>query len=246
MEANTRRRTGDEVEIPGDYQYRALHEGNAVQRFWHQTKQVTIARYLPPLPDHLVLDVGCGSGVIADFLANSGASVIGIDGSEAAITFARQTFNRPNLRFEQGLVDRTFTIPRPANAIYCLEVIEHIYPDQAADMLRVFRGHLAPGGRVYLTTPNAHSFWPVLEKLLDASGKAPAMGDAQHVAAYSRRRLAQLCAETGFVVERLVTTSLFAPWLAPLSWTLARGVNAVETGSPFGCILVCVARKDGH
>ena len=238
------RRSGDSIAIPGDYQFRALHEGNAVQRFWHHTKQLTIARYLPPRPGELVLDVGCGSGVIADFLARSGTTVIGIDGSEAAVAFARATFARDNLRFQQGLVDGDFVVPRPVDTIYCLEVIEHVYLEQAIDMLRVFRSHLAPGGRVYLTTPNAHSPWPAIEWLLDFFRLAPHLAGDQHVAAYSGRVLADLCRKAGFTVERIVTTSLFAPWLAPISWKLATAVHALETGGPFGCILVCVARKD--
>jgi 2-polyprenyl-3-methyl-5-hydroxy-6-metoxy-1,4-benzoquinol methylase len=237
------RRLGDERAIPGDYQYRALHAGNAVQRFWHYNKQLTIARYLPSRPADLVLDVGCGSGVIADFLAQSGAAVIGIDASAAAIEFASRTFCRENLRFEKGLVDRSFEIPRPADAIFCLEVIEHVHPEQALEMLRIFHSRLAPGGRVYLTTPNARSAWPVLEWLLDTFGLAARMAGEQHVAAYSRRTLARLCEQAGFTIERLVTTCLFAPWLAPLSWRLAVSTHRLETGSPFGCILVCVARK---
>lgn len=239
------RRSGDRVAIPGDYQFRALHAGHAAQRFWHCNKQLTIARYLPPQPGELVVDVGCGSGVIADFLARSGADVIGIDASEAAVAFARQTFRRDNLRFERGLVDQGFDVPRPASSIYCLEVIEHIYRAQALEMLRVFHSRLAPGGRVYITTPNAHSAWPVLEWLLDTFGLAPQMAGDQHVVAYSRGTLARLCQEAGFTIERLITTSLFAPWLAPLSWKLALATNAVETGWPCGCVLVCVARKAG-
>ena len=246
MEVPAGRREGDLIAIPGDYQFRALHDGNAVQRFWHHSKQWTIARYLPPAAGQLVLDVGCGSGVISNFLAESGASVIGIDSSESAITFARKTFPGRNIYFERGLVDRDFDIPRPASSIYCLEVIEHIHTHQAVEMLRSFRSKLEPGGQVYLTTPNAHSAWPAIEWLLDKTGLAPRMAGEQHVTAYTRRSLAALCTQTGFRVERLVTTNLFAPWIAPVSWKLARALNDLETGSSFGCILVCIARKDGE
>jgi 2-polyprenyl-3-methyl-5-hydroxy-6-metoxy-1,4-benzoquinol methylase len=241
----TERRSGDRIAVPGDYQFRSLHEGHAAQRFWHFNKQRTVARYLPARPGQLVVDVGCGSGVVSDFLAQSGASVIGIDGNDAALTFARQTFRRENLRFEKGLVDRDFQLPRPADAIYCLEVIEHIYPAQAAEMLRVFHRRLAPGGHIYLTTPNAHSMWPALEWMLDTFQLVPSMAGHQHVAAYTRGTLARLCEESGFIIEHLVTTCLFAPWIAPISWKLALATDRLETGSRLGCLLVCVARKRG-
>ena len=113
------RRTGDTVAVDGNYQYRALHEGNAIQRYWHENKQRTIARLLAPVPGDLCLDVGCGSGVVSDYLASGGAEVIGIDGNREAIAFARETFDRPNLTFREGLVDEDFHVDRPVDKIYC-------------------------------------------------------------------------------------------------------------------------------
>jgi 2-polyprenyl-6-hydroxyphenyl methylase/3-demethylubiquinone-9 3-methyltransferase len=245
VEGGPLRRTGDDVAIEGGYQHRALHEGNAVQRFWHLNKQLTIARYLPPRPGTFVVDAGCGSGVVADFLARGGATVVGLDASPDAVAFARRTYARPNLSFEVALADEAFRFARPADAVYCLELLEHLYPEQAAQVLRAFRAGLAPGGRLYLTTPNAHSPWPVLEWLMDALRLAPHMAGDQHVAQYTRRSLRVLCESAGFVVERLDATLLLAPWLAPLGLGLARRVNELETGRGPGCILVCVARREG-
>ena len=78
---NAPRRTGDTIAIDGAYQYRALTEGNPVQRFWHEAKQLVIDRFLPPEPGDFVMDVGCGSGVIANHLAEQGAEVIAVDGN---------------------------------------------------------------------------------------------------------------------------------------------------------------------
>jgi 2-polyprenyl-3-methyl-5-hydroxy-6-metoxy-1,4-benzoquinol methylase len=237
------KRTGDLIAIDGSYQYRAFHEGSAIQRFWHLNKQLTIARYLPPRPGELVLDVGCGSGVVSEFLAQSGATVIGIDANESAIAFARRTFTRPNLSFSLGLVDEAFRAPRAVDKIYCMEILEHVYVDQGRRVLEVINASLAPGGAVYITTPNKLSAWPAIEWLMDALDLAPKMGGDQHVARYSLASMRRLCQEAGFAIETLTTTCLFAPWLAPLGWDLARRVNTVETGSRLGASLVCVARK---
>jgi 2-polyprenyl-3-methyl-5-hydroxy-6-metoxy-1,4-benzoquinol methylase len=214
-----------------------------VQRFWHYNKQLTIDRYLPPHAGELVLDVGCGSGVVSDFLAASGATVIGIDANESAIAFARETYNRPNLSFVVGHADDEFPIPRAVDKIYCLELLEHVYPDQAQQLMRRFHASLAPGGCVYATTPNQHSAWPLIEWLMDSLQLAPTMAGDQHVAQYAAQSLRLVCERAGFAVETLATTCLVAPWLAPLSWRLALRVNRMETGAPLGCILVCVARK---
>src|SRR5262245_11903089 len=161
-------RTDDGVyPVKGDYQYVALHEGPAAQRFWHYNKQLTIERYLLPQRGQLVLDVGCGSGVVSDFLAATGARTIGIDASRDAVAFASRTFLRSNLSFRCGMADETFSVEEPADAIYCLEMIEHIHTHQAREMLRAFCAALKPGGRLYLTTPNGYSFWPLIEWVMD-------------------------------------------------------------------------------
>lgn len=239
-----RHRTGDVAKIPGSYQYDAVTKGNPVQRFWHTNKRVVIERYLAPDPSDFILDVGCGSGVISDFLAESDATVWGIDGSRDAIEFASKTFNKANLSFHQGLVDESFRIDRPVDKLYCLEVLEHIYLEQGRQMLGNFHRALRPGGAVFLTTPNYRSLWPLIEWTLDTLKWVPQLIDDQHVTKYHRTKLRDLAKSSGFIVERIATTCFVAPWLAPLSWRLADKVNAIETGRLFpGSILVAILRK---
>ena len=241
----SRRKTRDAVRISGDYQYRALTEGNAVQRFWHFGKQLSIERFLPPNRSDRVLDVGCGSGVISAFLAERAADVIGIDGNEAAIAFARTQFQAPNLRFERKLVDEEFDVHKTVDKIYCLELIEHVYPAQTRKMLGFFHSILAEDGSVFITTPNYSSPWPVIEWFMDRLKLAPRMEGHQHVARYNMRKLKNICEKAGFTVEAIATTCFSGPWLAPLSWNLALRINAVETGWRFipGCVIICVLKK---
>ena len=239
------RKTHDTVRIEGAYQYRAITEGNAVQRFWHLTKQLSIERFLPPGRSDRVIDVGCGSGVISGFLAERSADVVGIDGNEAAIEFARTQFKAANLRFEHTLIDEDFGVRESVDKIYCLELIEHVYSAQARKMLGYFHSILADEGSVFITTPNYSSPWPVIEWLMDSFKLAPRMEGHQHVERYSPPKLKQVCEEEGFTVETMATTCFAAPWLAPLSWNLALKVNAVETGWRFipGCVIICVLKK---
>ena len=245
-----KRRTGDTIEIPGDYQYKAVRTGNAVQRFWHGNKMQAISTLLPPLPGDVVLDVGCGSGVVSDFLAERGADVCAIDASPAAVEFAARTYPRANLRFHVGLVDEEYTsVARGSvDKIYCLEVIEHVYALQATEMLRLFLALLKPDGHVFLTTPNFHSLWPLIECAMDRCKLAPEFVREQHVVHFGIRNLKALCEDVGFLVDRVRTTCFLAPWLAPLSRWLADRVGRWElrTGQPFGSIIVLVLRKPGQ
>ncbi len=240
-----KKRTGDTVKISGDYQYKALTQGNPVQKFWHYNKQISIKRYLPPSPTDLVMDVGCGSGVITSFLGESGAKVIGIDGNPEAINFATDRFSRPNVEFRLGLVDNDIDVSQLIDKIYCLELIEHIYINQAREMLETFLKILKPGGKVFLTTPNYRSMWPLIEWSMDKLGLSPPLAEHQHVEFYHKNKLERLCTEVGFEVELTATTCLIAPWLAPVSWSLARRMDALETRLPFylGSILIVVLVK---
>jgi len=239
------RRTGDTVAIGGDYQYRALTEGGAVQRFWHYSKQLAVARYLPVQPGQRVIDVGCGSGVISAYLAGRGAEVLGVDSNPQAIEFAAAKFATQNVTFRLALVDEAFRADWPADRIYCLEVIEHVYADQARSMLRTFHSLLAPGGKVLVTTPNYASAWPLIEWVMDTFALAPPMRRYQHVQRYNRWKLRKLCIDAGFEVERIASYCFLAPWLAPLSWTAAEKAAALEARADLGLgsILACVLAK---
>ncbi len=244
---NAPRRTGDTIAIDGAYQYRALTEGNPVQRFWHEAKQLVIDRFLPPEPGDFVMDVGCGSGVIANHLAEQGAEVIAVDGNPDAIAFARKQFSSEKIQFVNGLVDELFEAGRPVDKIYCLEVIEHIYYEQVVKMLRAFHALLKPGGQVFLTTPNYASLWPVIEFACDKLQKTATMRGEQHVCHFTPGRLRNVCREAGFGVEHLASFCLAAPWIAPLGQGFARRIHNIEVALPVkaGSILLATLRKVG-
>jgi 2-polyprenyl-3-methyl-5-hydroxy-6-metoxy-1,4-benzoquinol methylase len=239
-----RKRHGDTVAIDGGYHYRALTEGPAVQRYWHALKLRYIECFCLPEPADVVVDIGCGSGVIADFLAQHASHVTGIDANERAIEFARNTFTRPNLvwlnrpaeeiEFDRGSVDK----------VYCMELIEHIREDQADKLLLTCHRMLRPSGRLFLTTPNYRGLWPVVEFTMDKLRLAPQMAGEQHVAHYSRKRLKQTLEKAGFIVRTLRSFSTFAPFFA--FWpSVAKRLDTFELRHdlPFGNILLAVAEK---
>jgi 2-polyprenyl-3-methyl-5-hydroxy-6-metoxy-1,4-benzoquinol methylase len=240
----TERRTGDAAAIAGDYQHRALTSGSAVQRYWHQCKLELLQWFWTPARGARVLDLGCGSGVVSDALARAGARVTGVDASPAAIAYARATFGRDGVAFREGVADALDLEPASFDAAVCLEVVEHVHAHQAADLLAGLRRVLRPGGELLLSTPNYRGLWPLIEWAADRFGGVARMDADQHVTRFHRKRLRRFLEDAGFAVVRLRTFSTVAPFAAPLSRGLARGLDRIErrVDLPFGSILVALAR----
>lgn len=240
------RRTGDAVEIAGDYQHRARSKGFVVQRFWHAEKERMIREFSAPQRGERVLDVGCGSGVITDVLASSGASTTGVDGNLRAIDYARRTFVRDGLDFRCALVEDLGEAPGSVDRIYCLEVIEHLYEPQVHELFRQMHALVKVGGTLTLTTPNFRGLWPAVELVLDTLRLVPHLAGDQHVSKFNRRSLRSALERAGWKVERLVTFSTFAPFLSVFGWKPALWVAERETSwsLPFGNVLFTIAKKE--
>jgi 2-polyprenyl-3-methyl-5-hydroxy-6-metoxy-1,4-benzoquinol methylase len=240
------RRLGDDISIEGGYQHRARTRGFVIQRFWHAEKERVLRRFALPSPGERVLDVGCGSGVIADFLAAQGALTTGVDANPAAISYAREHFRRPNLEFRVGYVEDLDFEPASIDGIYRLEVIEHLYIPQARALLGRLRSLLKPGGRLVVTTPNYRGLWPLIEWILDRLKVAAPLAQHQHVSHFHRRMLAALLRDTGWTIQTLATFSTFAPFVSVAGWTLAERVARLEEAAnfPFGNIILAVARRE--
>jgi len=102
-----------------------------------------------------VVDMACGEGYGYDVLARSAASVVGVDANPEAHDHARLRYQRPSLRFERDLVE---TFSEPCDAVVFLQTIEHVQDPGA--ILDHFKSMLAPGGTVYVSTPNLLTLAP--------------------------------------------------------------------------------------
>lgn len=104
-----------------------------------------------------VLDMACGEGYGSAVLARRAIDVVGLDGNPEAYEHARLRYTRRGLRFERGLVE-TFGEPGAYDVVVFLQTIEHVQ-DPAA-VLAHLKGLLAPGGQLYVSTPNLLTLAP--------------------------------------------------------------------------------------
>ena len=222
-----KRREGDAIHIRGDYQARALQSDRAAQRFWHEAKFRLIERIAMPGKHERVLDAGCGSGTISYFLSQHAGAVVGIDSNPSAIAYASDAYKAPNLQFRLGQFDDLMG-EKPFDKIYSIEVVEHLYEDQVADVLSLFYKLANPGAQLFITTPNYRSAWPIIEWLLDRFGLVAKLDEAQHVTHFTKRRLVAMCERAGWTVRHTGTFNGLAPFLAPFSRRLALGLEQIE------------------
>ncbi|MFT7619342.1 MAG: 2-polyprenyl-3-methyl-5-hydroxy-6-metoxy-1,4-benzoquinol methylase [Planctomycetota bacterium] len=246
-QSDVSRRMGDEIQIEGDYQHRAITSGPPIQRHWHQSKLELLDWFFTPKSGLKALDVGCGSGVISDGLGKRGLEVTGVDANKAAQEYASKTFGRDHVRFLLGYLDELELPESTFDVATCLEVIEHVYPPQIEKLLGDLARLLKPGGRLLITTPNYRGLWPMIEWAADRFASTADMDVDQHVTRIHRKMLRGFLEAAGFEVEKMRCYCTFAPFAAPISQGLAkmvdRGERAIDL--PFGSLLAAVARVPG-
>ena len=94
-----------------------------------------------------VLDIGCGSGALAKFIAKD--NYLGIDIDETSLKLAKQDY--PEHKFTNNYDDATETY----DSIVALLLIEHL--DNPGDFLKLCSEKLSKDGRIILTTPHPKS-----------------------------------------------------------------------------------------
>lgn len=199
-------------------------------------KRVGLVRAL--LPSGLVLDVGCGTGLLAAQLQAAGYHVVGVDLAPAMLGAARRrglaavfAAHSTALPFPDGAFDLALTVA----TLHHLETPERVAAT-IGELARVVR----PGGLVLLWDHNpANPYWPIIMRRVPQDH-----GDERLV---PLRELLDDCRAAGLVVEQAFRSGLlpdFLPAALYRPWTLLeRAVEATPLLSWLAAHNVVVARK---
>lgn len=128
-------------------EFKPLHDINPLRANWIDLHS--------PVAGCALLDVGCGGGILAEAMAQRGATVTGIDMGEAPLSVARLHSIESGREIDyQQLTTEEMAQKQPGafDIVTCLEMLEHV-PDPAS-VVRACSGLAKPGGYVYFSTIN--------------------------------------------------------------------------------------------
>ena len=125
----------------------------SVERFWPlKTRPIASASY--PLTGLRILDIGCGGGLLTEPMAQLGATMTGIDVTEAAIMAATTHTSQSGLDIDYRCCTAEEMASNGAifDVIYASEVIEHVVARSL--FVKAIANMLNPKGVVIITTIN--------------------------------------------------------------------------------------------
>ena len=185
-------------------------------------------RRLRPLTGR-VLDVGCGRAALGEAVGALGWEVWGIEQSAEACATAGRRLHRlieADLhdwdRVADGIGDTRF------DGLIFSDVLEHVYDPRGT--LEKYLEYVKPGGRVFISVPNA-VVWTNRLRLMCGRVEYADTGvmDRTHIRFFTFRTARRLVEATGCRVERVDSTPYLARALLPL---LKRGAKAGSDGPP--------------
>lgn len=240
--------------IPIGYYDRMLRDkSGGIRRLWHTLKFERVLDYLPESGGGALLDIGCFAGSFLSMVPRHRFErQLGVDILPEQIDYASHHYGTPFRSFRTVPSITSFgDVGAPFDAVTLIEVIEHLRREEIVGLFEELERTLAPGGRLVVTTPNYASTWPVLEMLLNRISDVSY--DEQHITRFSyfslERKLAEIWPRLlhAYDVELKTTTHLLSPFLASVSYEVARGLARAiphqRWSSPLGNLILVVLRK---
>jgi SAM-dependent methyltransferase len=120
------------------------------ERLWSAKPNRFLVAEVEDLPPGRALDLACGEGQNAIWLAGLGWDVVGVDFSEIAIAKARARAERDGVAVELAVADLLDYEPEPTAYDLVLLLYLHLPPDERRLVLERASGALAPGGTLVL------------------------------------------------------------------------------------------------
>lgn len=166
-----------------------------------KTSLSVLANHIPPRS--VVLDLGCGSGALGEYLKkNSNCETDGVTLNQEEATHAQTHYRRVEVA-NLETADLTSLFPGQSyDTIVCADVLEHLR--QPERVLSACRKLLRPQGKLLLSVPNA-AYCGLVAELMQGEFKYRKEGllDSTHVRFFTRKSLSRFMADNHWTLEPL-------------------------------------------
>lgn len=158
----------------------------------------TIGHFLPVDKNARIVDVGCGAGILLEWLSAQGFSnARGLDSDRGQIDYCLSMELHAEHTHDTAMSLAAF---EDIDLVILKDVLEHVSVDEVDCLLSAARKALAPGGRVYVSVPNAAAsfsgYW--------------LYNDPTHFRSYTKSVLELQLLEAGFKIVHEGTDDNFA------------------------------------
>jgi O-antigen biosynthesis protein len=158
-----------------------------------------------------VLDLGCGSGALGQFLKETRECTSdGVTLSQAEADHAQPHYRTVEVADLETADLRSMFASRRYDYIVCADVLEHLRRPE--NVLQVCRELLAPDGKLLISVPNA-AYSGLLAELLEGEFRYREEGllDRTHLRFFTRRSLARFMAEQRWELDAVDTVTRELP-----------------------------------
>jgi 2-polyprenyl-3-methyl-5-hydroxy-6-metoxy-1,4-benzoquinol methylase len=154
-----------------------------------------------------LLEIGCGTGVFTEKLAQTGARIDAVDISPDLLDMARDRSNCDHIEFILGNIETGENIQGQYDAVVGVSVLHHLDLSLALPhLIRV----LKPGGRFVFTEPNLCNPQIWLER--NVAWLKPLLGVSPDETAFVRTKLTALLERYGLSAVSVTPFDWLHPW----------------------------------
>ena len=179
----------------GSEEWVAFYEGNKFQKKWKQGIALILQKISNEIKPKRTLDLGCGSSPNLNYITGER---VGMDIRADVLAFMRK---HSDAHFAYGNVRDIPFDDSSFDYIMCIEVLEHLYGDEADKAVSEIARVLKPDGYATIATPNYSSpIWNLIENIQRVI--QPGHWTSDHHTRFSLESLTVLCHKYGLVKFR--------------------------------------------
>jgi len=186
--------------VPPNWYYESL-KVDPLQRYWHKRRFEEIGKLIDPVKGK-VLDVGSADGMFSKVILDKSkpSQLIGIDVVKTSVDWAKKHWRRnKRMKFMVGDAEDLKFKTNTFDAVFCLEVLEHVY--QPKKVLKEFKRVMKKGGYGIFLVPSDNLIFRIVWFLWLHFYPRGWVWKETHIQTHRDNALPKMCKEAGFEIE---------------------------------------------